>query len=264
MIWPYFGATAEEPLTLVEPSATVANLSLMQAFGATESEAMRAASVAEDLVDKDAVTAVSDEVPDALDNTDPVRIERSENGALVAAVSVYADGSLGLSLVQSGPIDDPSDTIVEFDSASVDFSEIADNLSEARDEMAASGDISIQSTPSGCNSLPSQNGWIRRADCFIYDSMTPPVVSGSFYFDYSVKSGAGRVDQVYPSTAQQWCGPSTPTNSSLTINRSVSSGSAPARADHRFNCDLGPTSVPQLQTIWVLTSAWSTHNFNRD
>lgn len=254
--WPYYdnGYNGEQDEQAI---------AIMEAFGASNADARAAIAYETSAPFRGDGTEAqgTDSLPDAALDTEPSSIEHGESRSLSARISIYEDGSLDLSLVQTDVIDQPEDSVVAFESVTVDFSQVSDALVRG-DMLLDDGDISVQSTPTGCAKLPNQGGWIRRADCYVYDSTNiAPVVSASFYFDYSVKSASGRIDRMYG--AQRYCLGGSATGK-LSIARKQNSGSAPARGNNTVICHLGGIAIDNLQQLLVLGTAWSTHNFNRD
>jgi len=254
--WPYYGSghNAERDEQAI---------AIMEAFGASNGDARSSIDYATSFMSSadDPGAYGADSLPAAALDTDPISIEHGKSRSLSASISIYEDGSLDLSLVQTDVIEQQADSVVVFESATVDFSQVSDAL--VHDDAALDGDdVSVQATPTGCAALPNQGGWIRRANCYVYDSTNiAPVVSASFYFDYSVKSASGRIDRMYG--AQRYCLAGSATGT-LSIIRKQNSGTAPARGDNTVICKVGGVSVDNLQQLLVLGTAWSTHNFNRD
>lgn len=152
------------------------------------------------------------------------------------------------SVTQTGPVEGDSEYVHLSDGRTLDLSEIIPH---------AEGSSSHPQRVSGCRALSDQNGWIRRADCYVYDSFPLiPFVSGWFYADYSVKTGYGRVDTVYGKGAQCFGGGGV-TDHALYIARKLSSGTVPARAVHSWRCEVLGVSGPARHDLLVRTSAWS-------
>lgn len=183
---------------------------------------------------------------------EPVRTIHGQGSSFSVALYVYDDGSVHSSIVQVGPVLDRVDYLVEGPGLRIDVREAMEAL--PRTGMSTSG-------VSGCDALPNLNGWIRRADCTVYDSMTPPIISGWFQVNYSVKSGAGRIDG-NPWGEGMWCIDGYPTGEDIRVVRRLSSGSTPAQVYHDAYCDVSIPYVPSYY-IWhklkVRTSAWTEH-----
>lgn len=274
LVWPYVGDgtpaltdTGDEldtnsgPTDSVHPESSITEL--MEAFGATPDEAATVASVT---LSRSAPSSV--EVPDALTNADPVRIERGTNAALAAEVHVYDDGSLALSVAQTDSITPTDSTVIAFDSATVDFVRISDALNlrspdaDATESSLTSEamDIALLDVPTGCDSLPNSGGWIRRANCYVYDSVHAPPLNGvaaSAYFNYSVKSQAGRMDSIRRNDSNCAGGFS---SSQAYVDRRHNSGTLPARGLHEVDCNWGVFSSTHVQQVLVLGTAWSSMN----
>lgn len=262
--WPYFGpgSHAVPSETMGSDASVQSMISLMEAFGATESQAETIAA----FQPTDVTSDLGEEaIPDALTQSDPSRVERGRTTALAAEIEVYDDGSLALSLTQRDEFTDPTDTAISFDSATVDFGEIARSLDSNRNStlespLATSSVVGSNevaptgSSISGCDSLPAKNGWTRRADCWVYSSTTLHDLSASFYFDYSVKAGRGRIDKVYGADRQCWGTAS----GSLYIARKLNAGSTPALAINEIHCNIGGVkTVDWQQHVYAYGSAWS-------
>lgn len=244
--WPYMSSQHSAASAADQPEQWI---DLMQAFGATRGQAVSALSF-------DSFEAVDRgmEVPDVLTGAEPIRIETATSSDLSAEIAVFDDGTLRLSLMQTREIASGAEPILDFDSARVDFSEITDYLAVG----LADSEPTITGI-SGCDSLPSANGWTRRADCFMYDSSTPPLISGSAYLDYSVRSGGGRIDGITHNDAN--CGPTVAASGSANIHRRLNVGSTPARGINTINCSFPTGGQTFTQNAWAYGSAWTTHNF---
>lgn len=249
------GAQEVHQAALVWPSpasssaaAEADRASILEAFGAEPDRARDIAAL--DL-------AAGGTVPDSLSGEQPVRSERASNDALQAEVQVYEDGSANLTFIQLDTIDVAADSLVAFDSATIDISPILRDVAATRDSESGDSDEGgfqplASTTISGCNTLPNQNGWTRRADCLIYSTSAIRDISGSFRFDYAVKSGGGRIDTVYGPDRR--CTGSA--SGTLSIDRPINVGSNPALATHTIVCGVGPVSVTWNQTLYAYGSVW--------
>lgn len=187
---------------------------------------------------------------------DPVRVELAESAAFSARVGVYSDGTLSLSLVQRGPLDDAADAVLEFDSTTVDFNEL---LTQQGVTSGPTGDLSTLGTISGCQALSDSGGWKRRVDCLAYDSLGtgPAFVSVSTKFDYAVKSGGGRITAIAPND-EQCAGGSASVSAS--IYRGTNVGSTPALGINHLTCTWNPgfpSSRGYNHNIYAYGSVWS-------
>lgn len=225
----------------------------MAAFGATPEEVLAAQTFSTGSHQPN--TSDTNNLPDALVDHVPARVETSQSNSLSAQVYVYEDGSLATSIGQTGPIHNPRDAVLQFDSATIDFGEISDALARPNQGSQGTGGLTPMAAPSGCDSLPNSGGWIRRADCFVYDSVNfLRGVSASAYFDYSVKSGAGRIDRISANDAQCTVAPVT---HSAYIYRQDNVGSTPAQGIHKVDCNWGYTHTTHNQRVFAYGSAWS-------
>lgn len=185
-----------------------------------------------------------------------MRVELAESAAFSARVGVYSDGTLSLSLVQRGPLDDAADAVLEFDSTTVDFNEL---VTQQGVTSGLTGDLSTLGTVSRCQALPDSGGWKRRVDCLVYDSKGtgPAFVSISTQIDYAVKSGGGRITAIAPNDENCALGSAAV---SASIYRGTNIGSVPARGVNHLTCTWG--GFPSVSSgfnhnIYAYGSLWS-------
>lgn len=177
---------------------------------------------------------------------------RGRNATWDVEIAQTPEGA-SASVVQVGAISEKSRYLTLSGGMVVDMVE----LEEEVDAHVRDGGMGMASV-SGCNVLPDSAGWIRRADCLVYDSGPfLRAVWGKFYANYSVQTGKGRVDNVYAPSASCFYGAGAPTNQQLYITRKLSSGSTPARAVHSWTCKVGPITGNARHDLLVLTRAWS-------
>lgn len=185
----------------------------------------------------------------------------AESESVAVTITVLEDGNLGLGMVQLAPATSDNG-VVDIGGVRVDFfpllhavtAELVANASPA--ERSSMPDVTARGV-SGCTALPNSGGWVRRADCTVYGSRTPPTSSASILVSYSVKSGGGRIDGT-PSQLATRCAVGAPANKSLTIIRRLNSGSVPARVDYTFDCVRGGGSLgtPARLSFYAYGSAW--------
>lgn len=110
----------------------------------------------------------------------------------------------------------------------------------------------------GCSAIPDSGGWKRRINCRAYSSKGSEV-SGFFRVDYSVKSGAGRIDRAYSPEIQTFPGVVC-SDPKISVVRKVSQGKAPAVARMTSQCSF--LKIGSSYTAWmevnVRGSAWVT------
>lgn len=257
LVWPYGGSSSQTYTTQEDASSM---REIMEAFGADPEDA-----AALEGVDLSKVGPDSPLVPAALTEADPVRTERGSNESLTAEVQVYSDGSLALTVAQTDTIAATDSTIIQFESATIDFVQVSEALNLQNSQFVVSGgsaatvpaDASPLDVPTGCTALPNSGGWIRRADCYVYDSVHAPPLNGvaaSAYFDYSVKSASGRMDSIRRNDSHCAGGFS---SSQAYVDRQYNSGSLPARGLHEVDCNWGVFSSTHIQQVLVLGTAWS-------
>lgn len=226
----------------------------MVAFGATDAQ-IASLNADANLLREAPELAVESMMP-ASWTEGPVRVELAESAAFSARVGVYSDGTLSLSLVQTGPLDDAADAVLEFDSTTVDFNEL---LTQQGVTSGPTGDLSPLGTISGCQALPDSGGWKRRVDCLAYDSLGtgPAFVSISSKFDYAVKSGGGRITAIAPNDEQCALGSA---SVSAYIYRGTNVGSTPALGINHLTCTWNPgfpSSKGFNHNIYAYGSVWS-------
>lgn len=110
---------------------------------------------------------------------------------------------------------------------------------------------------SGCQAIPNSGGWIRRTNCAIkWDSAT---MGFGFVGNYSVKSGAGRVDGAW--ARDGWYYNRLPgrvvDSHNLRIGRTVSTSSHYAWARLYYRTIFGGISTTRYLEFRVKGSAWS-------
>lgn len=233
----------------ISRGAIVTSLAAMLALPGA---AVAGASEAENLAIPPDPTA-SVEVFDSFVSEVEVEADQSisgRNDAFVVSITNSRQGA-HFSLVQIGPVSESSDELTLDNGQEIDMTSMV-NLTH--DQSASNW---APNKVSGCRTLPNQNGWVRRADCLVYDSTRGvAVISGQFTADYSVKSGGGRVDLVYGAHAQ--CGTVGPvTSQNLEIVRPQNVGTVPARAMHEFKCGVGGLGWYARHDLLAYGSAWS-------
>lgn len=180
------------------------------------------------------------------------------NDAYSVTVSVEPDGSVSTNVVQHAPDDGTNDWVTLEGGLQLDISEATSDDSYADLGGFASGGMVEPMRVSGCQALSNKDGWIRRANCKVFDQNAgPTIVSGTFYADYSVKTGRGRIDKVFANREQ--CGTGGGDSPSLYINRKYDDGAVPAQAIHSWRCKA--VGLPVYRNVrhdlLVDGSAWS-------
>ena len=111
--------------------------------------------------------------------------------------------------------------------------------------------LSRSGSVKGCSAIPDSGGWKRRINCRAYSSKGSDV-SGFFRVDYSVKSGAGRIDRAYSPEVQTLPGVLC-NDPKLTIVRKTSRGTAPAVARMTTQCSF--LTIGSSYTAWMEVNA---------
>lgn len=181
------------------------------------------------------------------------------NDSYLVRVSVEPDGSVSTSVVQHAPDDGTNDWVTLDGGLQLNISAATAEDSYANLDEFRSGEGTMDPLRvSDCEALSNKDGWIRRANCKVFDQNAgPTIISGTFYADYSVKTGRGRIDKVFAPREQ--CGTGGGNNPELFINRRLDDGNVPAQAIHRWRCKI--TGVPLYRNarhdLLVDGSAWS-------
>lgn len=150
------------------------------------------------------------------------------------------------------------ETVERFADGSIKVTQVETPTSAIEPAPGTVGPMAV----TGCRALSNSAGWIRRADCRVRVSYA--VIWMEFTADYSVKSGAGRVDAVRQASMGVTFGDYK--GLKLSITRKLNSGSAPATARITATSWVGPIEQANVYkgTAWmqlnVLTSAWTTNN----
>lgn len=164
----------------------------------------------------------------------PIAETQVTSGGVVQSRAVYADGSVSVTTVGSE-------------------SAVAVAPGVAGMEQPQVAPMSVR----GCQAIPNSGGWIRRVNCVIkFDSAT---FGFGFVGDYSVKTGAGRIDRV--SKRDDWYYNRLPTRElmarDLKLGRKLSTSSMYAWAHSWHTTKIASVTTTRYLEFRVKGSAWS-------
>lgn len=175
------------------------------------------------------------------------------NGYVSVSVGETASGVPTITILETGPYFEGAE-IVEVDGVAIDISEVF-----ATPVSFSNGNGIQASSISGCTALPDSAGWKRRVNCRLYSN--GGVASATMVFDYSVKSGGGRIDGT-PYAHDQQCVLGSDRNVRVFVPRRINSGSVPAQARHQFDCYWGGGTYSRQawHAAYAYGSVWGEHN----
>ena len=177
------------------------------------------------------------------------------NSYVLASVGTTPGGVPTLSLLERGSYF-PGAEIVDVGGVTIDISEVFE-APAAESSDPEGGSMPRLAGISGCTALPDSGGWVRRAGCRLYSN--GGAASATMWFDYSVKSGGGRMDGT-PYSGGQQCLLGLAQDVDVRVVRRLNSGSVAAQSRHSFRCVYPTQDVGAWHAAFAYGSAWSAHN----
>lgn len=183
-----------------------------------------------------------------------IGVGRSDGGALTITILETGSYFEGAEVVDVGGVRIDISDVFEPPSASV-------HVRQSMYEGLTAAGAPVQpfaNTISGCTALPNSGGWVRRTNCRLYSN--GGAASATMFFDYSVRSGGGRIDGT-PYSGGRQCVLGAVTNPSVSVIRRLNSGTTPAQARQSFDClYAGHITTHAWHAAFAYGSVWGEHN----